>query len=106
MTDTRHSAAYAPKWRFDRNEPFFPVRIGVSLLRDGEASPRQYQQSFHRFRPSTTFVDYDYPDPETLFVPWVRLYVIRGNFENRGRVGSDQADASKRNGAEGVRERG
>lgn len=30
---------YAPKLLFDRNEPFYPVRIGVTELKDGDPSP-------------------------------------------------------------------
>ncbi|MBW5447779.1 hypothetical protein GE107_17120 [Cohnella sp. CFH 77786] len=31
--------AYTPKLFFDRKEPFYPARVGVSVLRDGESSP-------------------------------------------------------------------
>lgn len=36
---------YAPRLYLDRNEPFFPVRAGVSVLRKGEASP-SFRRSF------------------------------------------------------------
>ncbi|MCR2807684.1 hypothetical protein [Paenibacillus soyae] len=42
--DMKLAASYAPRLYFDRNEPFYPVRVGVSLLRRGERSP-----SFRRF---------------------------------------------------------
>lgn len=32
-------AAYAPRLYFDKREPFYPVRVGVSVLRRGEQSP-------------------------------------------------------------------
>ncbi|MFC4099765.1 hypothetical protein [Paenibacillus xanthanilyticus] len=37
--DLKHLAAYAPLLYFDRREPFYPVRVGVSVLRDGGPSP-------------------------------------------------------------------
>ncbi|MFB9329999.1 hypothetical protein ACFFSY_29000 [Paenibacillus aurantiacus] len=37
--DLKRLAAYSPLLYFDRAEPFYPVRIGVSVLRIGERSP-------------------------------------------------------------------
>ncbi|RIX59555.1 hypothetical protein D3P08_05295 [Paenibacillus nanensis] len=37
--DMKRLAAYAPLLYFDRNEPFYPVRVGVTVLRNGDRSP-------------------------------------------------------------------
>jgi hypothetical protein len=37
--DIRSLAAYAPLLYFDRQEPFYPVRIGISVLHNGDPSP-------------------------------------------------------------------
>lgn len=37
--DMKRLAAYAPRIYFDKKEPFFPVRVGVSVLHRGERSP-------------------------------------------------------------------
>ncbi|WP_435170293.1 hypothetical protein [Paenibacillus glycanilyticus] len=47
MMDIRQLAAYAPRLYFDKQEPFYPVRVGVSVLHRGEKSPsfpRRFEQ--------------------------------------------------------------
>ncbi|MEK5450803.1 hypothetical protein [Paenibacillus sp. FSL R7-0331] len=37
--DRRLAAAYAPRLLFDKNEPFYPVRFGITVLREDGDSP-------------------------------------------------------------------
>lgn len=37
--DRRLAMKYAPRLLFDQNEPFFPVRLGITVMRQEEESP-------------------------------------------------------------------
>ncbi|WP_327204960.1 hypothetical protein [Paenibacillus sp. Leaf72] len=54
MMDIKHLASYAPRLFFDQKEPFYPVRVGVSVLREGEQSP-SFRRKFERL---DAIVDY------------------------------------------------
>ncbi|TYP74098.1 hypothetical protein [Paenibacillus methanolicus] len=75
--DMERMAAYAPLLYFDRMEPFYPVRIGVSVLRDGERSP-SFRRTFAFADPAIDYViefaiywDYDIQHLYDLEHAWV-----------------------------------
>ncbi|MUT65781.1 hypothetical protein [Paenibacillus sp. NEAU-GSW1] len=75
--DMDHLAAFAPKLYFDKNEPFYPVRAGVSILREGEQSP-SFRRKFDRLAAGIDYViefaiywDYDIQHLYELEHVWV-----------------------------------
>lgn len=77
--DRRLAAAYAPRLLFDRNEPFYPVRFGVTVLREDGASP-SFRRRLKVSRPDVAAVieyaiyyDYDIQHLYDLEHVWVYI---------------------------------
>ncbi|MDF9840809.1 MULTISPECIES: hypothetical protein [unclassified Paenibacillus] len=73
------AAAYAPQLLFDRSEPFYPVRFGVTVLREDGASP-SFRRRLHVRRPEVVAVieyavyyDYDIQHLYDLEHVWVYI---------------------------------
>lgn len=53
--DLNRLISYAPRIYFDRHEPFYPVRVGVTVLREGERSP-SFRRVFERMDDAVDYV--------------------------------------------------
>lgn len=77
--DRKLAALYAPRLLFDQNEPFFPVRIGVTVLREDGDSP-SFRRRLAMSRPEVETVleyaiyyDYDIQHLYDLEHVWVYI---------------------------------
>lgn len=77
--DRKLAALYTPRLFFDQNEPFFPVRIGVTVLQEDGASP-SFRRNLSVSRPETAAVieyaiyyDYDIQHLYDLEHMWVYI---------------------------------
>ncbi|WP_379145834.1 hypothetical protein [Paenibacillus sp. sgz500992] len=77
--DRKLAALYAPRLLFDQNEPFFPVRIGVTVLREDGVSP-SFRRRLAMSRPEVETVleyaiyyDYDIQHLYDLEHVWVYI---------------------------------